>query len=273
MTEEPLYIDTDAVRAGGNEMLNAAESLQPAPASTSLSGSDPLSMAIISQISSIETPIMFGLPVFKADAIKTATDIVTAAGRYEKTDEMLGRRIEEQAAKLPGGPAAAGAGVPGGAVAGGAQNAAAARGGAMGQMGQLMGMPMQMAQQVAQLPMQAMGMAAALPEAVMQGVQQAVQQVGSLGGAGDSKAGEPSDEALRAEPAIEKPEPDEEPGAEAGGSPVPNARRRRAVPVSRLQRRHLPWRRGYLHQLGRLKRMRGSTCEWRCPEGQSGCIA
>jgi hypothetical protein len=86
----------------------------------------------------------------------------------------------------------------------------------MGQMGQLMGMPMQMAQQAAQLPMQAMGMAAALPQAVMQGVQQAVQQVGSLAGAGDSKAGEPSDEALRAEPAIEKPERDEEPGAESG---------------------------------------------------------
>lgn len=215
MSEEPLYIDTDAVRAGGNEMLNAAQGLQPAPPPTALTGSDPLSMAIIGQVPSIQAPIVFGLPVLKEDATKTATDIVAAADRYEKTDEMLGKRIEEQAAQLPGGAGAPGtAGVPGGA--GAAQNAAASQGGAMGQMGQLMGMPMQMAQQAAQLPMQAMGMAAALPQAVMQGVQQAVQQVGSLGGAGDSKAGEPSDEALHAEPAIEKPEREEEPGAEPG---------------------------------------------------------
>ena len=217
MTEEPLYIDTDAVRAGGNEMLNAAESMPPAPPTTALTGSDPLSTAIIGQISSIQTPIVFGLPVFKADAVKTATDVVAAADRYEKTDEMLGKRIEEQTAQLPGGAGAPGAGVPGaGAVAGGAQNAAASQGGAMGQMGQLMGMPMQMAQQAAQLPMQAIGMAAALPQAVMQGVQQAVQQVGQLGGAGDPSKGESADEVLRAEPAIEKPERDEEPGAEPG---------------------------------------------------------
>lgn len=216
MTEEPLYIDTDAVRASGNEMLNALEGLQPAPPTTALTGSDPLSMAIISQVPSIQAPIVFGLPVIKADATKTATDVVSAADRYEKTDEMLGKRIEEQAAQLPGGAGAPGAGVAAAGGAGAAQNAAASQGGAMGQMGQLMGMPMQMAQQAAQLPMQAMGMAAALPQAVMQGVQQAVQQVGQLGGSGDSKA-ESVDEALGAEPAVEKPERDEEErGAESG---------------------------------------------------------
>jgi hypothetical protein len=217
MTEQPLYIDTDAVRAGGNEMLTALEGLQPAPPTTALTGSDPLSMAIIGQVPSIQAPIVFGLPVIKEDATKTATGIKDAADRYEKADEMLGQRIEEQAAQLPGGPGAPGAGgVPGAGGAGAAQNAAASQGGAMGQMGQMMGMPMQMAQQAAQLPMQAMGMAAALPQAVMQGVQQAVQQVGQLGGSGDQKA-ESVDEALRAEPAVEKPERDEEErGAEPG---------------------------------------------------------
>jgi hypothetical protein len=217
MTEEPLYIDTDAVRAGGNEMLTALEGLQPAPPTTALTGSDPLSVAIIGQVPSIQAPIVFGLPLLKEDATKTANGVKDAADRYEKTDEMLGKRIEEQAAQLPGGPDAPGAaGAPAASGAGGAQNAAASQGGAMGQMGQLMGMPMQMAQQAAQLPMQAMGMAAALPQAVMQGVQQAVQQVGQLGGSDSSKGEEPSDEALRAEPAVEKPEKDEEPGAEAG---------------------------------------------------------
>ena len=218
MTEEPLYIDTDAVRAGGNEMLTALEGLQPAPPTTALTGSDPLSVAIIGQVPSIQAPIVFGLPLLKEDATKTANGVKDAADRYEKTDEMLGKRIEEQAAQLPGGPGAPGAaGAPAASGAGGAQNAAAAQGGAMGQMGQLMGMPMQMAQQAAQLPMQAMGMAAALPQAVMQGVQQAVQQVGQLGGSGDSSKGEPSaEEALRAERAEEKPEREEEPGAEPG---------------------------------------------------------
>ena len=156
--------------------------------------------------------------------------------------------------------------------AGGAQNAAASQGGAMGQMGQLMGMPMQMAQQAAQLPMQAMGMAAALPQAVMQGVQQAVQQVGQLGGAGEPSKGESADEALRAEPP-RRSRNGKRSRARRRGSRVMNERRRQAVPVSRLQRRHLPRRRGYLHQHGRPNRMRGSTCERRCPEGQSGCIA
>ena len=181
MTEEPLYIDTDAVRAGGNEMLTAAEGLQPAPAAAPLTGSDPLSMRIIGEVPSIQAPIVFGIPLLKEDAVKTATGVKDAADRYEQTDEMLGKRIEEQA-QMPGGPGAPGAGGAGAGGAGAAQNAAASQGGAMGQMGQLMGMPMQMAQQAAQLPMQAMGMAASLPQAVMQGVQSAMQQVGQLGG-------------------------------------------------------------------------------------------
>ena len=104
MTEEPLYIDTDAVRAGGNEMLTAAEGLQPAPPAAPLTGSDPLSMRIIGEVPSIQAPIVFGIPLLKEDAVKTATGVKDAADRYEQTDEMLGKRIEEQA-QMPGVPA------------------------------------------------------------------------------------------------------------------------------------------------------------------------
>jgi hypothetical protein len=215
MTEEPLRIDTDAVRQGGNEMLTGVTGLEIPPAFTLPTGSDPLSTRITIEVPSAEGPIVVDLPVLKEDAKKTADDIVSAANRYEQTDQTLGQRIAQtQMPDANGAPATGGVG--------GAQGA-----GQAGQMGQLMGMPMQMAQQAAQLPMQALGMAASLPQAVMQGVQSAMQQVGQLGGSGeDSSKGETgADEAQRAENANEKPhpEPDKEQGAAPGKSGVERA--------------------------------------------------
>jgi hypothetical protein len=223
MTEEPLRIDTDAVRQGGNEMFTGVTGLEMPPAFTPPTGSDPLSTRITIEVPSAEGPIVVDLPVLKEDAKKTAEDIVSAANRYEQTDQTLGQGIEQ--AQMPdanGVPASGGAG-----GVGGAQGAGAGQAGQLGQMGQLMGMPMQMAQQAAQLPMQALGMAASLPQAVMQGVQSAMQQVSQLGGSGeDTSKGETGvDEAQRAENANEKPqpEPEKEQGAAPGQSGVERA--------------------------------------------------
>jgi hypothetical protein len=220
MTEEPLRIDTDAVRQGGNEMLTGVTGLEMPPEFTPPTGSDPLSTRITIEVPSAEGPIVVDLPVLKEDAKKTAQDIVSAANRYEQTDQTLGQRITQtQMPDANGAPATGGGGGVGGAQGAGAGQA--------GQMGQLMGMPMQMAQQAAQLPMQALGMAASLPQAVMQGVQSAMQQVSQLGGSGeDTSKGETGvDEAQRAENANEKPqpEPEKEQGAAPGKSGVERA--------------------------------------------------
>ena len=219
MTDEPLFIDTDVVRLGGNELLTGVGDLTAPPAFTPPTGSDPLSVRIIAEVPFAEGPIVLELPVIKADATKTATNVVAAADRYEEADQMLGQRIEQ--AQLHGAN-----GAPGAGGAGAAQNAGASQAGQMGQMGQLMGMPMQMAQQAAQLPMQVMGMAASFPQGVMQGVQSAMQQVSQLGDQMDKSGEDPlkveqsTDEAQRAEYANEKPETEgeKEQGAEPGQS-------------------------------------------------------
>lgn len=209
MSEEPLFIDTDAVRQGGNEMLAGVNELDLAPAFTPPTGSDPLSVRVTVEVPGVETPIVVELPAIKTDAKKTAERIVAAADRYEQADQTVGQRIEQ--AQVP-----AASGAPGSGGAGAAPNAGASQAGQMGQMGQLMGMPMQMAQQAAQLPMQALGMAASLPQGLMQGVQGAMQQVSQLGGQTD-KSGEDAlndqasgDEAERAEAADAKAQSESE---------------------------------------------------------------
>lgn len=226
MTEEPLFIDTDAVRAGGNEMLSGIESLTAPAVFTPPTGSDPLSVRITAELPFAEGPIVLELPAIKADGTKTANNVVDAANRYEQADQLLGRKIEQ--AQIPGANGAPGAGGAGAAPNAGAAQAAQA--GQMGQMGQLMGMPMQMAQQAAQLPMQAIGMAAALPQGLMQGVQAAMQQVSQLGGQADSSGEDAlkdqasADEAQRAEYANEEPQAD--PDKEQGAKPAqPGAER------------------------------------------------
>src|SRR5918998_451633 len=127
MTQEPLSIDPDAVRQGGNEMLAGVEGLELPPAFTPPTGSDPLSMRVTIEVPGVEQPIVVELPGIKTDAKKTAEKIVDAAGRYEQMDQMLGQRIEQ--AQLP-----AANGAPGSGGASAAPNAGASQGGPMGQM-------------------------------------------------------------------------------------------------------------------------------------------
>jgi hypothetical protein len=150
-------------------MVDAATGLPSAPAPFVETGTDPLSLAISGMLPGIEDPIQEALPKLKTEATKTANNIVTAAGRYQRTDEQLAANYDEHRFD---GANSAGAGSAG---SGGGGNA-------MGSMGQLMSMPMQVAGKAAQIPMQAMGAVASVPQSVMQGVQQVGSMAGGAGG-------------------------------------------------------------------------------------------
>ena len=170
----PLSIDLELVREGGFGLLDQAGNLPLAPPPfTPPGGTDPLSTAITGEVPVAEGPILAEMPTVKAGATDTATKVVSAADTYERTDEMLGRRIE---ARNQTGTDTA-------------ENAASSQTNPMGQMGQLMGMPIQMAQQAAQLPMQMVGMAAAVPQGIMQGAQSLMGQFGGSGGQLDKSGG------------------------------------------------------------------------------------
>jgi hypothetical protein len=157
------------------------------------------------------------MPVTKAEALRTAQNIIQAAAKYEGVDQNLADQVLKALSELEGTEGAgAGGAVATGAPASAATTAATPAAGAAqeaGQMGQLMGMPMQMAQQAAQIPMQLAGMAASIPQGIMQGVQSAMQQVGQMAGGTGEETGQESDqrgdqspdEAKHAESANEKP--------------------------------------------------------------------
>jgi len=224
-----LRVDTTPLATDGQGLLSAAGDIPQPPVPFTATGADALSTILNARTQAMEAPLIAGLPVTKAEALRTAQNIIQAAAKYEGVDQQLADQVLKALAELEGaeGMGAGGVGGAGGGAAGAADmagtpataatSAATPAAGAAqqaGQMGQLMGMPMQMAQQAAQIPMQLAGMAASIPQGIMQGVQSAMQQVGQMtGGAGeetDPEMDQPGDgspdEARHAESAEEKPE-------------------------------------------------------------------
>jgi hypothetical protein len=224
-----LRVDTTPLATEGQGLLSAAGDIPQPPVPFTATGADALSTILNARTHAMEAPLIAGLPVTKAEALRTAQNIIHAAAKYEGVDQQLADQVLKALAELEGaeGMGAGGVGGAGGGAAGAADmagtpataatSAATPAAGAAqqaGQMGQLMGMPMQMAQQAAQIPMQLAGMAASIPQGIMQGVQSAMQQVGQMtGGAGeetDPEMDQPGDgspdEARHAESAEEKPE-------------------------------------------------------------------
>ena len=196
-----LRVDTTPLATEGQGLLSAAGDIPQPPVPFTATGADALSTILNARTQAMEAPLIAGLPVTKAEALRTAQNIIQAAAKYEGVDQQLADQVLKALAELEGaeGMGAGGAGGAGGGAAGAADmagtpasaatSAATPAAGAAqqaGQMGQLMGMPMQMAQQAAQIPMQLAGMAASIPQGIMQGVQSAMQQVGQMtGGAGE----------------------------------------------------------------------------------------
>lgn len=220
----PLSVDPAQLSAAGGALKSSALDLPEAPAPFMPVGTDPLSVAIIGQIPAIETPIATQLPLIKAEATTTASNVEDAAQAYAATDEQNSAAIDQVMQKTPSQMPSGG----GGSAPGGGADAA-------GQMSQMMGMPMQMAQ----MPMQMMSGIASAPQGLMQGAQQAGQQVqqmagqfgqGATGGSASSAAQVPAPDASAPEPASEgaaagepdaerAPTPDERSDREDTGAP------------------------------------------------------
>jgi ESX secretion-associated protein EspJ len=174
-----LRVDTELLGRLGSDLQASAGDLPTAPPPFVVSGEDPISLAIAGRLPGIEGPIQEALPQLKAEATKTASNIVTAAGMYQNTDEQFAANYEKHQFDQASATGAGG----GGSGDGG--------GDSMGQMSQLMSMPMQMASQAAQIPMQAMSAVTSLPQTVMQGVQQIGQMTGGMGKSDGSSDGQP----------------------------------------------------------------------------------
>lgn len=162
----PLSVDPAQLSAAGGALKSSALELPQAPAPFMPVGTDPLSTAIIGQIPAVETPIATQLPLIKAEATTTASNVEDAAEAYATTDQQNGAAIDEVMQKRPPQMPT---GSSGGSVPGG---------GGTDAMSQMMGMPMQMAQ----MPMQMMSGMASAPQGLMQGAQQAGQQVQQMAG-------------------------------------------------------------------------------------------
>jgi len=184
------------------------------------------------------------MPATKADALRTAQNIIQAASTYDRVDQQLAAQIMklfsgsaqraravERCARRS--EAAGAAGMAGGRRVlrrPGATPAAAAsplrgQGKGAGEMGQMMQMPCNWRSR--RLRSDADGRYGGVdPQGIMQGVQSAMQQVGQMtGGAGEKTDPEleqqgdgPQDEVKHAEAANEKPPPDGAGGTECCGA-------------------------------------------------------
>src|SRR3954447_12463282 len=90
-----LKVDAPLVEQLGGELEASAGGLPDAPPPFVVSGVDAISEAIAFRLPGIEGPIQEGLPQVKADATKTAGNIVSAAGKYQATDEQVAANYEK----------------------------------------------------------------------------------------------------------------------------------------------------------------------------------
>ncbi|MDH6195715.1 hypothetical protein M2272_002355 [Mycobacterium frederiksbergense] len=180
MTGE-LRVNIAELRAGALGFKDAADALPDPPSAFPSLGTDRLAQALTSRTNEVESSLHDTMPTTRSDARTTATNIGTAADRYEKTDQQAHSDVNARLAEFDSKFGSSSGG-------GGAMDA-------MGQFGQLMQMPMQMAQQLGQVPMQMAQQLGQIPQTIMQGVQQFGQMGGGLGqggaGAEGSGAGSP----------------------------------------------------------------------------------
>ena len=220
-----LRVDTAPLATGGHGLLSAAGDIPEPPVPFTATGADALSTILNARTQAMEAPLIAGMPVTKADALRTAQNIIQAAAKYEGMDQHLADQILKALAEVEGTEGSGVAGAPASAATS-AGSPAAGAGEQAGQLGQMMGMPMQMAQQAAQIPMQLAGMAASIPQGIMQGVQSAMQQAGQMAGSTGEKTDpelDQSDETKRAESANETK--DQKPGSSEGAAGPSTAER------------------------------------------------
>jgi hypothetical protein len=176
-----LRVNVAELRVGAAGFKDAADALPDPPSAFPSLGTDRLAQALTSRTNEVESSLHDTMPTTRSDARTTATNIGTAADRYDKTDQQAHSDVNARLAEFDskfGSSSGGGGGMD-----------------AMGQFGQLMQMPMQMAQQLGQVPMQMAQQLGQIPQTIMQSVQQLGQMGGGLGqggaGAEGSGAGGP----------------------------------------------------------------------------------
>src|SRR6476661_7961689 len=107
-----LRVDTAHLASGGQGLFSAA-------------GGDALSTILNARTQAIEAPLIAGMPVTKAEALRTAQNIMQAAGIYERIDQQMADQILKALIGIDGTDSA-GAGGSGGGGGGGAGVADAA---------------------------------------------------------------------------------------------------------------------------------------------------
>ena len=81
---EPLSVDTSGLRAAAGVFGDLDVPASPKP--LTVTGTDAMSAAINEVLPIIEAPVIDGLPVVGSALKKTASDMATAADRYDETD-------------------------------------------------------------------------------------------------------------------------------------------------------------------------------------------
>src|SRR5215510_11689793 len=116
MTGE-LRVDTAPLATGGQGLSNAARDIPEPPVPFTATGADALSTILNARTQAIEAPLIAGMPVTKAEALRTAQNIIQAAAKYEGVDQQLADQVLKALAEMEG---AEGVGVGGAGGAGGA---------------------------------------------------------------------------------------------------------------------------------------------------------
>lgn len=91
---EPLIVDPDQLNSASTILGKAAGEIPVGLPKLSVSGSDPLSLAIAAGAIRVEAP-MEALPGIKADATSTAQKIGTAEQMYATTDQELAAKVKQ----------------------------------------------------------------------------------------------------------------------------------------------------------------------------------
>ena len=107
-----LRVDTTPLATEGQGLLSAAGDIPQPPVPFTATGADALSTILNARTQAMEAPLIAGLPVTKAEALRTAQNIIQAAAKYEGVDQQLADQVLKALAELEGaeGMGAGGAG-------------------------------------------------------------------------------------------------------------------------------------------------------------------
>ena len=109
-----LRVDTAPLASGGQGLLSAAGDIPLPPVPFTAAGGDALSTILNARTQAIEAPLIAGMPVTKAEALRTAQNIMQAAGIYERVDQQMADQILKALFGIDGTEGAGAAGSDGG---------------------------------------------------------------------------------------------------------------------------------------------------------------